>query len=141
MNFISQLGIPVQIDQGANGREMERLGFGRFIPYQDVNDDNLHEALTDMLSNQKYSDSAKKYGSLLMDQINKPLDRAAWWLEHIMRHPGMYVGKSGAHRLNWIEYNLIDVYLFLAIILVLVLYTMKRIIQCCCCRQRKEKSD
>ncbi len=129
------------MDQGANGREMVRLGFGQFIQYQDINDDNLFEAIKEMLTNDIYAENAKKYGTLLMDQITKPLDRASWWLEHIMRHPGMYVAKSGAHRLNWIQYNLIDVYAFLLSILILVLFALKLIIQCCCCRKTKAKRD
>jgi len=37
----------------------------------------------------KYSRRAKEHGSLLMDDITKPLDRAIWWLEYAMRYPGM----------------------------------------------------
>jgi hypothetical protein len=26
-----------------------------------------------------------------MDDINKPLDRAIWWLEYAVRHPGSFL--------------------------------------------------
>ena len=94
-----------------------------------------------MLTVNVYTDNAKKYGSVLMDQINKPLDRAVWWLEHIMRHPGMYIGKSGAHRLNWIQYNLLDVYGFIVAVVITIVYSLKKLLALLCCRKTKSKRD
>ena len=57
-------------------------------------EEKLVIALDEVLHNPKYTRAAQKFGSLLNDQITKPLDRAVWWIEHIMRHPDMYAGKS-----------------------------------------------
>ncbi len=129
------------MDQIANGHEVERLGIGRTIAYQDITEDNLYHAINEMLTNKEYAENAIKYGALLMDQIDKPLDRAVWWLEHIMRHPGMYVGKSGAHRLGWIQYKLLDVYVFIVMVVILAFYIFTKLLCCLCCSYSKRKTD
>ncbi len=55
-------------DQHGNGREAERLGFGRSIYFHDVTEDNLAEAIRDLLGRPSFSESARKVGSLLMEQ-------------------------------------------------------------------------
>ncbi len=119
-------------DQGANAKEAERLGFGINLPYKLLTQDKLTEKVTTILSSPNYKENAEKVGDLMMDQITKPFDRAIWWLEHIMRHPKMYIGKSGVKRLNWFQYHLIDVYAFLGVILVLSIYVLKALIANAC---------
>ena len=62
--------------------------------------------------------------------ILRPLDRAIWWIEHIMRHPFMYEGKSPVHKLYWFQYFLLDV---LALYL-LILYAVFKIVKFFVCK-------
>ena len=50
------------------------------------------QALDKLLHDPKFAEAAKEIGSTLNDQITRPLDRAIWWVEHLMRHPTMYAG-------------------------------------------------
>ena len=47
--------------------------------------------LRKVIEDPKYGRRAREHGSLLMDDINKPLDRAIWWLEYALRHPGWLI--------------------------------------------------
>ena len=58
------------------------------------------------------------------------MDRAIWWIEHIMRHPFMYEGKSPVHKLYWFQYFLLDV---LALYL-LILYAVFKIVKFIVCK-------
>ena len=69
----------------------------------------LLQALDKLLHDPKFAEAAKEIGSTLNDQITRPLDRAIWWVEHVMRHPTMYAGKSPVHKLYWHQYFLLDV--------------------------------
>ena len=97
-------------------------------------------ALDEVLHNPKYTQEAQKFGSLLNDQITKPLDRAVWWIEHIMRHPDMYAGKSPVHKLSWYQYFLLDVLAFGLAILFIVFSVLKLLFKKCC-RSSKTKKD
>ncbi len=44
-----------------------------------------------------------------MKIVFRPLDRAVWWLEHVLRHPGLYAGKAAVHKLSWVQYFLLDI--------------------------------
>ena len=90
-------------------------------------------ALDEVLHNPKYTIAAQKFGSLLNDQITKPLDRAVWWIEHIMRHPDMYAGKSPVHKLSWYQYFLLDVLAFGAVLIYIVIKIIKFALKMCCC--------
>ena len=84
-----QVIIPVFGDQPANAKEAEIKGFGLGIPVNDVTSDNLFAAVQTVLTDTKYVRRAQEHGSLLMDDMTKPLDRAVWWIEYALRHPGM----------------------------------------------------
>jgi glucuronosyltransferase len=80
---------------------------------------------------------AKELGSVLVDQINKPLDRAVWWIEHIMRHPTLYSGRSPVHKLTWYQYYLLDVLAFYSAITFFFGWIFYKIVSYCCCKTKK----
>ena len=113
-----------------NAKESEKNGFGISQPYAYLNEKGLYKALDKVLHNSKYLENAQKYGAMVNDQINKPVERAIWWIEHIMRHPFMYEGKSPVHKLYWFQYFLLDV---LALYL-LILYAVFKIVKFIVCK-------
>ena len=82
---------------------------------------------------------AKELGRVLVDQIDKPLDRAVWWIEHIIRHPTLYAARSPVHKLNWFQYFLLDVLaLYLAVVLIFAGIVYK--LFACCWYGSKKKT-
>ncbi len=130
------VAIPVTGDQPINAKAVEKMGFGLVQPYQSLNEADLYKALDAVLHQPQYLEKAQKYGSILNDQINRPLDRAIWWIEHVMRHPKMYQGRSPVHKLAWFQYFLLDVLAIYAVILY-VIYKILYFLFCvmCCKRQ------
>ena len=91
------------------------------------------QALDTLLHDPKFAEAAKEMGSTLNDQITRPLDRAIWWVEHVMRHPTMYAGKSPVHKLYWHQYFLLDVLAVYAVILYIAYQILKFFICLCFC--------
>jgi hypothetical protein len=58
-----------------------------------------------VLEDPKFATAAQEMGSNLMDQIDRPLDRAVWWIEHVMRHPTLYAGRTPVHKLYWDRFH------------------------------------
>jgi len=136
------VAIPVSGDQPINANEAQRLGIGISHSYGSMNEKELYEALDSVLHDPKYTENAKKYGAVLNDQITRPLDRAIWWIEHIMRHPFMYEGKSPVHKLYWFQYFLLDVLALYLLILYAVFKIIKLVVYKLCCKSNpKPKND
>ena len=124
--------IPVQGDQPANAKEAERLGLGITIPFQEISEENLLEAIQSTLNEPRYANKAVEIGSLAVDQIEHPLQRATWWLEHIMKYPQQYVKRSPVHKLAWYQYFCIDVIVTIVFALLLIFYIIYRLFNFCC---------
>ena len=134
--------IPVAADQPANAKEAERIGFGVMVPFQKLSEKILSEALDAVLNEPKYSHRAREYGSLVADQIEHPLERATWWLEHIMRHPHVYRNKSPVHNLAWYQYFCLDVILTIGVLVLLIFYIIYKSVKLCCgLRKKKDKRE
>lgn len=56
-----------------------------------------------------YSENVKTRSKILKDQPEKPLDKAMFWLEYVIRHKGAPHLKTSALALNWFQYLLLDV--------------------------------
>ena len=70
-------------------------------------------------------------------QIDRPLDRAVWWIEHLIRHPklGQYM-RSPVHDLAWHQYFLLDVMALIGGALLLTAFILYKLVRCICCRGR-----
>ena len=112
------------------------------LPYQDITEARLKESLDLILNDPKYTNRAKEFGALAVDQIEHPLQRATWWLEHIMRHPNEYRNKSPIFKLAWYQYFCLDVILTLTFILIFISSIIYKIVRMCCSLMaKKEKYD
>ena len=135
------LAVPVQGDQPLNAKELVGMGAGLSVPYQKLNEEDLYNALDKVIHDPKFAEAAKEMGSTLNDQITRPLNRAVWWIEHVMRHPTMYAGKSPVHKLYWYQYFLLDVFGLYAVLLYIIFKVLKFLFSLCCCRSSKTKIE
>ena len=87
-HFHFQIGIPVLGDQPGNSLEAEKKGYGINIPIFELTEEKLSNAIKKILANDSFANRAKEHGTLVMDQITQPIDRAVWWIEYAMRHKG-----------------------------------------------------
>ena len=111
------------------------MGVAEVISYYEVNEESLLTAVKKVLEDLIYTENARKFGSLLTDQINKPLDRAVWHIEHLIRHPGMidYI-RPPVHDLAWYHAGC-------SVLVLLFLFLLCTLVSCVCCRSAKPKAD
>ena len=127
--------MPVSGDQPGNADFLKRAGVGETVRFQRLSEDDLYKAIQKVLNDPSYKTKVADLGSLLVDQINKPLDRAIWWIEHLIRHPSLSTHtRSPIHNLSWYQYYLLDVIVLLVSIISTVLFIFYKIFKCICCR-------
>lgn len=81
-----------------------------------------------------YKESVLKLSKIHHDQPIKPLDRAVFWIEFVMRHKGAKHLRPAAHHLTWYQYHCLDVLAFLFICAAIAGFIL---VKCCmfCCRK------
>uniref|UniRef100_A0A672F6D6 UDP-glucuronosyltransferase n=1 Tax=Salarias fasciatus TaxID=181472 RepID=A0A672F6D6_SALFA len=115
------VGIPLFFDQPDNLSRLKAKGGAVVVNIATLDRHVLAEALEAVLHNSTYRENMQKLSRLQRDQPVKPLDKAVFWIEYVMRHKGARHLRTQSLKMSWIAYNSIDVLaaLFAAVLLLL----------------------
>uniref|UniRef100_A0A8C9QRH8 UDP-glucuronosyltransferase n=1 Tax=Spermophilus dauricus TaxID=99837 RepID=A0A8C9QRH8_SPEDA len=125
---IPMVGIPLFGDQADNIAHMKAKGAAIRLDYRTLSSADLLKALRMVINDPLYKENAMKLSRIQHDQPVKPLDRAVFWIEFVMRHKGAKHLRVAAHDLSWFQYYSLDVIGFL---LACVATGMFIITKCC----------
>ncbi|XP_053182149.1 UDP-glucuronosyltransferase 2A2-like [Scomber japonicus] len=114
------VGLPLMLDQFDNFFRMEIRGVAKVVDISIMNKDNFLEALKEVLYEPSYRDKMKALSNLQRDQPMKPMDRAVFWIEFVMRHKGAPHLRTESYKMSFIQYHSIDVVAFLLAVILLV---------------------
>ncbi|XP_058879068.1 UDP-glucuronosyltransferase 2A1-like isoform X1 [Acipenser ruthenus] len=143
---IPMIGIPLFADQPDNMVHMEVKGAAVVLNFNQMKTQDLVDALYNVTQNKTYKENAMRLSRIHHDQPMKPLDRAVFWIEFVMRHEGAKHLRPEAHNLTWYQYHCLDVIgLLLAFVIALMFIIVKSCSFCfrkCCKRpERKHKKE
>lgn len=142
---IPVVGIPLFGDQYDNIVHLKTKGAAVRLDFLTMSSTDLLTALTTVTNDPSYKENAMRLSRIHHDQPVKPLDKAVFWIEFVMRHKGAKHLRVAAHDLSWVQYYSLDVIGFLLACVVTVIFILKK---CClvCCQKftkagRKKKSE
>ncbi|XP_040822619.1 UDP-glucuronosyltransferase 2B31-like isoform X2 [Ochotona curzoniae] len=121
------VGIPLFGDQFDNIAHVQAKGAAVKVDFITMSSTDLLNALKTVINDPSYKENAMTLSRIHHDQPMKPLDRAVFWIEHVMRHKGAKHLRVAAHDLTWYQYHSLDVIGFL---LACVAITALIIIKC-----------
>ncbi|XP_005392857.1 PREDICTED: UDP-glucuronosyltransferase 2B15-like [Chinchilla lanigera] len=125
---IPMVGIPLFAEQYDNIGQMEAKGAAVKLEFKTLSRTDLLNALKTVINNPLYKSNAMKLSTIHHDQLMKPLDRAVFWIEFVMRHRGAKHLRPLAQNLTWYQYHSLDVIGFLLACVVTVTFV---VIKCC----------
>ncbi|CAG2057700.1 unnamed protein product [Timema podura] len=123
------IGIPFFADQDLNVKMIVERGIGLKIEFTEVTKENVLKSLKSIIYDNRFRENIKKLSVLREDMPDKPLERAVWWTEYVLRHKGAPHLRTAAVDMPWYHFLLLDVIAFLlltAITVLLVLYLFIR---------------
>ncbi|XP_072381846.1 UDP-glycosyltransferase UGT5-like [Diabrotica undecimpunctata] len=132
------LVLPVFGDQRMNAAKVEGMGYGVQIPFSQITEERLTDALKKLLNDPKYIETARKLSDLSRDRPVNPMDLAIYWTEYIAKHKGAPHLRVAALDLTWYQYLLLDVIAFAVIVIVMTFTTLFILCRKCCCRKNKK---
>ncbi|KAM4809972.1 UDP-glucuronosyltransferase 2A2-like isoform 2-T2 [Rhinophrynus dorsalis] len=138
---VPMVGIPLFADQSDNMVHMKAKGMAIVLEFTKMETRDLVNAVNTVINNSTYKENAMRLSHIHHDQPVRPLDRAVFWIEFVMRHKGAKHLRPASHELTWYQYHCLDVIGFLLVCLLTVLYLTIKLITCCYrkCRWPKQK--
>uniref|UniRef100_A0A8C0W471 glucuronosyltransferase n=1 Tax=Castor canadensis TaxID=51338 RepID=A0A8C0W471_CASCN len=125
---IPMVGIPLFEEQHDNIAHMVAKEAAIGLEIKTMSSADLLRALKTIINNPSYKENAMWLSTIHHDQPLKPLDRAVFWTEFVMRHKGAKHLKPLAHNLTWYQYYSLDVIGFLLACVATVTFL---VIKCC----------
>lgn len=106
-------------------------GYAIKLELLDLTEEILESAINRMINETNFSENAKRASVVFRDQLVTPLERAAYWMEYLIRHNGAPHFRSAAQNLSYIEYYLYDVQSILFGLAAMVLVIAWKIVAAC----------
>ncbi|XP_032254036.1 UDP-glucuronosyltransferase 2A2 isoform X1 [Phoca vitulina] len=110
---VPMVGLPMFADQPDNIAHMKAKGAAVEVNINTMTSEDLLNALRTVINEPSYKENAMRLSKIHHDQPVKPLDRAVFWIEFVMRHKGAKHLRPAAHNLTWFQYHSLDVIGFL----------------------------
>ncbi|XP_044801763.1 UDP-glucuronosyltransferase 2A2 isoform X3 [Bubalus kerabau] len=110
---VPMVGVPMFADQPDNIAHMKAKGAAVEVNINTMTSADLLNALRTVINEPSYKENAMRLKRIHHDQPVKPLDRAVFWIEFVMRHKGAKHLRPAAHNLTWYQYHSLDVIGFL----------------------------
>eukprot|EP00058_Branchiostoma_floridae_P009207 XP_002594695.1 hypothetical protein BRAFLDRAFT_116017 [Branchiostoma floridae] len=115
------IGMPLFGDQHDNIARVEARGMAVTLDIHSVTSDEVYQAITTVISDPRYKEKAKFVSTYRQDQPQLPMERAIWWIEHVIKHGGLPHLKSRAVELPFYQYYLLDVIALIVSVIAVVL--------------------
>lgn len=126
MKLRNQFSCPLQ-----NLIKTKQLGISEGVDYFTLSANQIKTKILKVLEDPSYALNAKNWSARYRDQKEKPLDRAIWWIEWLIRNPNCDHLKSPVHRLGFIAGNAYDIIVFVTLFIVFTIVAILKV--CCCC--------
>ncbi|XP_058461853.1 UDP-glycosyltransferase UGT5-like [Malaya genurostris] len=131
------IGIPIFGDQHLNMAKAERGGYGLTVPYLEISQERLTQAINTILGDKNYKQNAQLISQRYRDQPQNPLDLAVYWVEYVLRHKGAAHIRTASMDLSFVQYHNLDVLAILLGVPVLLAHVLVLMV----CRKKSNKPN
>lgn len=123
-----QVGIPILCDQHRTIQKSVSAGVAQKVDLHTLSVKALVSAISEVLGNPKYRKNMEIRSRNFRDQPEKPLDRAIWWCEYIIRNPKPTHLQPAEFNLGLLGSHFWDIQVMIISVFVLFVLLVKRII-------------
>ena len=134
---------PLFADQGHNAERARSKGFGEKVDLITVSADELRDTILKVASTPSYKDAISKASEIFRIEFGLPMERAAFWLDHVMKYGGTHM-RSAGQEVHYYQFIGLDILLcfvtVFSLFLFLCAFCLYKSVKCVFCR-RKLKSE
>jgi len=135
------VGIPLSNDQKPNLLRAERHGYAVSLDWDEMTADELVESIKKAMGDKEMAANLERIHNLYLDREEKPVEKAAWWVEYVCRHGGADWLKSIGEDVPFYQYHHLDIILVLTIAALISLtgtfFFWRTVFRCLCGKKTK----
>ncbi|XP_038052982.1 UDP-glucuronosyltransferase 2B31-like [Patiria miniata] len=139
---LPMVGLPLFEEQMDDMVRVESRGAGLTLDITTITPETLSHAIRRVMTEPGFRKNAQHVSQIMRDLQNtpSPADNVARWILHVTRFGGEHL-RPAVLDLNFVQRNLLDVYLFLAVALASVIFVNLAVCRLCCrCLCRRGRS-
>ncbi|XP_045762876.1 UDP-glycosyltransferase UGT5-like [Maniola jurtina] len=128
------IGIPMFADQWYNTEKYPYFKIGIKLVMLTLTEEIFKEAIETVITDSSYQENIRRLRAIVKDEPQKPLERAVWWTEHVLRHGGAKHLRAAGANITWVQYlelelvAIVVLVLFsIIVVLVFVLYYLRKL--------------
>lgn len=121
------VGMPFYADQHRNMHKSVTAGVGVKVDFHTITTQKLKAAIDEVLKNPKYRKNMGIISKRFRDQPEKPLDRAIWWTEYILRNPKPTHLRPAEFNLGLLGSHFWDIQVLILVAILLIVALASRI--------------
>ncbi|XP_077986674.1 2-hydroxyacylsphingosine 1-beta-galactosyltransferase-like [Glandiceps talaboti] len=136
---VPMVGVPLFHDQHENVQAVAKHGMAIVLQMKTLTAEELYEAVSTVIKDPSYKENAMRLSRIVKDTPMSAKDILIYWIEYVIKYGGKHL-KSQAVNLNFVQYYLIDVFVFVigltltSVFIAIKTYTLLR-------TKRKEKTN
>ncbi|XP_072946231.1 UDP-glucosyltransferase 2-like [Epargyreus clarus] len=116
------IGVPIFADQWFNVEKyVLRHKIGIKLDWDSLTEEGFRAAILNVTEDSSYRENIKRLRTIINDQPQTALERAIWWIEHVLRHGGAKHLRAPAVNMSWAEYYELDLVIIVISILIAAL--------------------
>ncbi|XP_047022219.1 UDP-glycosyltransferase UGT5-like [Helicoverpa zea] len=130
------IGMPMIADQWYNVERYVAHKIGVRLDMETLTEENFKNAINKTIGDDSYRKNIVRLRNIIQDQPQKPLDRAVWWTEYVIRHGGAKHLLSPAAHITWTEFlelklvfTLLAVFLTAVVAVLIALYLVFKFVR------------
>ncbi|XP_022102115.1 UDP-glucuronosyltransferase 2B7-like [Acanthaster planci] len=140
---LPMVGIPFYEDQMDFMVRVEARGAGLTLDINGLTSETLSRAIRRVMTEPGFPKNAERVSKIMRDLQNteRPVDNVARWILHVTKFGGNHL-RPTVMDLNFVQRNLLDVYLFIGLVLASVIMINVSVCYICCrCMCRSGRGD
>ncbi|XP_072752409.1 UDP-glucosyltransferase 2 isoform X2 [Anoplolepis gracilipes] len=116
------VAIPFFGDQLFNARKILDAGIGLTLDIDTMTESSIVQTLREIVENNTYLNNIKSMSAIVQDELIKPMERAVWNVEHVLKFPNSKHLRYYGRDISWIDYYATYLYLSGGLALLLYIY-------------------
>lgn len=120
------IGIPFFNEQKINVARASSQGYGLELDFDSLSEVSLKGAIDAIFNDTSYQTNAQKLSAVFRDNPIKPIDKAVYYVEHLIRTGGAAHLKTSATKLSLVQLHLIDQIVLIILMILIAIFALSK---------------